>query len=75
MASGGPTVNTAYLMLKASTQLRQGESVLVQGASGGVGSLAVQIAKILGAGLVIGTAGSNHCRQWPERTAQAPCPS
>jgi NADPH:quinone reductase len=53
---------TAYLMLKASTELRPGESVLVQGAAGGVGSLAVQIAKALGAGLVIATAGTEEKR-------------
>jgi NADPH2:quinone reductase len=46
---------TAHLMLTASTQLRPGESVLVQGASGGVGNIAIQIAKSLGAGLVLGT--------------------
>jgi NADPH2:quinone reductase len=49
---------TAFLALQACTTLREGESVLVQGAAGGVGSLAVQIAKALGAGTVIGTASS-----------------
>jgi NADPH:quinone reductase len=53
---------TAYLTLQASTQLRAGESVLVHGAAGGVGSLAVQIAKALGAGTVIGTASSEERR-------------
>ncbi len=63
--AGVPTQGlTAYLMLRACTQLQPGESVLVQGASGGVGSLAVQIAKILGAGLVLGTAGSEEKRQF-----------
>ena len=50
---------TVYLMLTASTQLRTGESILIQGASGGVGSLAIQLARIMGAGLVIGTASSD----------------
>jgi NADPH2:quinone reductase len=51
---------TAYLTLTASSRLQPGESVLVQGASGGVGSLAVQIAKILGAGQVFGTASTQE---------------
>lgn len=49
---------TAYLLLTASTEVRPGESVLVQGASGGVGSLATQIARILGAGNILGTAST-----------------
>jgi len=51
---------TAYLMLTASTQVRSGESILVQGASGGVGSIAIQIARMLGAGLVLGTASTSR---------------
>jgi NADPH:quinone reductase len=50
---------TAYLLLTASTQIQPNESVLVQGASGGVGSLAIQIAKILGAGKILGTASTS----------------
>jgi NADPH:quinone reductase len=53
---------TAWLMLNASTQLRPGESVLVHGAGGGVGSLAVQIAKSMGAGFVVASAGSEEKR-------------
>ncbi len=55
---------TAYLTLTASTRLRPGESVLVHGAAGGVGSIAVQIAKILGAGQVIATAGNDERRAY-----------
>ncbi len=53
---------TAYLCLQASTTLRPGESLLVHGAAGGVGSLAVQIAKALGAGSVIGSASTEERR-------------
>ena len=52
----------AHLLLQASTRLRAGESLLVHGAAGGVGGLAVQIAKALGAGLVIGTASTAERR-------------
>ena len=53
---------TAWLTLQASTILRPGESVLVQGGAGGVGSLAIQIAKALGAGVVVATAGTEEKR-------------
>lgn len=49
---------TAYLLLTEAARLRPGESVLVHSAAGGVGSLAVQLAKILGAKSVIATASS-----------------
>ena len=54
---------TAMLTLKESARLQPGESVLVQGAGGGVGSYAIQIAKILGAGTVIGAASSSDKRE------------
>jgi NADPH2:quinone reductase len=41
--------------LVTNGRLRTGESVLIQGASSGVGLMALQIAKLLGAKLVIGT--------------------
>lgn len=55
--------STAVLILQEAARLRSGESVLVQGAAGGVGSYLVQIARILGAGTVIGAAGSPKKRE------------
>lgn len=40
---------TAHDALTTQGELREGETVLVQGASGGVGSAAIQIARVLGA--------------------------
>ena len=51
---------TAYHCIKTSGALKDGESVLVHAAAGGVGTLAVQIAKLLGAGTVIATASSEE---------------
>ncbi len=51
---------TAFNVLTLAGRLSPGESVLVQAAAGGVGSTAVQLAKRLGAGLVIGTVGSDE---------------
>ena len=43
-------------------RLKKGESVLVQGASSGVGLMALKIAKLMGAGLFIGTS-TNDARR------------
>jgi NADPH2:quinone reductase len=53
---------TAWHLYRTSAQLRPGESVVVHAAAGGVGSLAVQLGKPLGAGRVIGTASSEEKR-------------
>ncbi|MFF9284181.1 NADP-dependent oxidoreductase [Streptomyces griseosporeus] len=60
-AAGLPLAGlTAYQVLTKALRVKRGETVLVHAAAGGVGSLAVQIARHLGA-RVIGTASeSNH---------------
>jgi NADPH2:quinone reductase len=54
---------TAWHLLKTSTHLKPGESVLVHAGAGGVGSLAVQLAKLWGAGRVIATASTEDKRK------------
>ncbi|MBX2800091.1 MAG: zinc-binding dehydrogenase [Myxococcales bacterium] len=49
---------TAVLLLTDASRLQAEESVLVQAAAGGVGSLAVQIAKAMGAGTVVAAAST-----------------
>lgn len=49
---------TAYQLLRESSHLQRGESVLVHAAAGGVGTLAVQLARLMEAGKVIGTASN-----------------
>ncbi|GGD15521.1 quinone oxidoreductase family protein [Pontibacillus salipaludis] len=51
---------TAYHILKTMGRLETGETVLVHAAAGGVGSLAVQLAKTFGAGKVIATASTEE---------------
>ena len=50
---------TAYQGLVEALEVKAGERVLIHAASGGVGHLAVQIAKALGA-TVVGTAGADN---------------
>jgi NADPH2:quinone reductase len=49
---------TAYLLLEKAARLRPGERILIHAASGGVGSLAAQLASHFGAGAIIGTANT-----------------
>jgi NADPH2:quinone reductase len=53
---------TAWHLLRTAGRLEQGESVVVQSAAGGVGSLATQLAVSFGAGRVIATASSEERR-------------
>ena len=57
---------TAVLALKKSGRLAAGETVLIEAAAGGVGSLAVQLAKLYGAGKVIAAASSPEKRAFAE---------
>src|SRR4051812_32370225 len=58
--------STAWHLLRTSTHLQPGESVVVIAGAGGVGSLAVQLAKHWGAGRVIATASSPEKRALTE---------
>jgi NADPH2:quinone reductase len=53
---------TALQMLRDVARLQPGESVFVPGAAGGVGTLAVQIAKVLGARTVVAGASTKGRR-------------
>jgi len=55
---------TAYFGLLEVGALKAGDRVLVSAAAGGVGSAAGQIARIRGAGRVVGTAGSDEKCRW-----------
>jgi NADPH:quinone reductase len=55
-------LQTMHDALVTNGRLQKGETVLVQGASSGVGLMALGIAKFMGAGLVIGTS-TNQARR------------
>ncbi len=62
----GMTGFTAYCSLKDIGQVQPGETVVVSGAMGGVGSIAVQVARLMG-GRVVGIAGTaEKCRRLVE---------
>jgi NADPH2:quinone reductase len=66
-AAGALTGITAHLGLFRAANLQAGETVFVNGGTGGVGSMVVQMAKAVGAS-VITTVGSSAkaelCKQW-----------
>jgi NADPH2:quinone reductase len=49
---------TAWHLLRGSARLGEGESVVVNAAAGGVGTLALQLARVFGAGRVIAAAST-----------------
>ncbi|MDI4638188.1 MULTISPECIES: NADP-dependent oxidoreductase [Halomonadaceae] len=56
---------TAWIGLNHIAEMKEGDNVLVSGAAGAVGSLAVQLAKAKG-GTVVGIAGSQEKLDWLE---------
>lgn len=60
IAAACPTVSfLSYKLLADIARIEKGEAVLVHSAAGGVGTTAIQMAKILGAGKIIGTVGND----------------
>lgn len=53
---------SAWHLLRTCAQIRPGETVVVNAAAGGVGSLLVQLSKLFGAGYVIATASTEKKR-------------
>ncbi|MET3506592.1 quinone oxidoreductase family protein [Halalkalibacter oceani] len=63
-AAASPIVSfTSYALIAKVARMQKGEAVLIHAAAGGIGTTATQIAKILGAGCVIGTVGHESKRQ------------
>jgi NADPH2:quinone reductase len=54
---------SAYHIITTMGRLQEGESILIHAAAGGVGSLAVQLANLFGAGKVLATASTDSKRQ------------
>ena len=58
-AAACPLVSFAsHMLLDKTARLQIGETILIHAASGGIGTAAIQIAKSLGAGKIIGTVGT-----------------
>jgi NADPH2:quinone reductase len=58
---------TAYHVVRSVGRLAEGEAIVVHAAAGGVGSLAVQLARRWGAGRIIGVASTPEKRRLAER--------
>jgi NADPH:quinone reductase len=59
-------LQTMHNAIVTAGRLKAGESIMIQGASSGVGLAGLQIAKVIGAGLVVGSSTN------PERRAKLP---
>jgi len=51
---------TALVAIEDTLKLRAGETILVQGGAGGVGSIAIQLAKHIGARVITTASAANH---------------
>lgn len=59
-AAACPLVSfTSHMLLAKVAELQKGETVLLHAAAGGIGTTAIQIARRLGAGTIIGTVGNS----------------
>jgi len=65
----GGTGLTAYFGINSIHPIQQGDNVLVSGAAGATGSVAAQIARIQGAGKVVGIAGGPDKCEWLTKKA------
>jgi NADPH:quinone reductase-like Zn-dependent oxidoreductase len=61
---------TAWRALTTRARLREGETLLVTGASGGVSTAAIDIARWVGATIIAVTSGPENCRRVRELGAQ-----
>ncbi|HET7629409.1 MAG TPA: zinc-binding dehydrogenase [Bacillales bacterium] len=64
VAAASPLVSfTSFQLLSEVGRLKKGENVVIHSAAGGVGTTAIQTAKILGAGLIIGTVSRDEKKE------------
>ncbi|MDN7244963.1 quinone oxidoreductase family protein [Planococcus shenhongbingii] len=54
---------TAYNVIRKMARLTPGETILIHASAGGIGSTAIQLAKNFGAGMIIGTVGSDEKKE------------
>ncbi|HTW84686.1 MAG TPA: zinc-binding dehydrogenase [Candidatus Sulfotelmatobacter sp.] len=59
-ASASTMLVTAYNLLTMTTRMQRGETVAISAAAGGVGTIAIQMARALGAATIVGVAGGSE---------------